>query len=243
MKVFYAGDSPAGGPANYLLAILNAMGAKVTHVPPGEKLSSRDLKASYDVIILSDYGADCVDSESAKRARQIVEGGAGFLMVGGWGSFSGPFGKWKGTWAEDLLPVTMSSKDDRCNFPSGALIMLKTKHPAVKNTDFLNPPAICGLNNISAKRGSQTVLTVRPVTYKGKIGLSPREYPLLVVSGQGGRRTAAFASDFAPHWCGGMVDWGKKRRILPVNSKIRVEVGDQYVQMITSLIRWLGRSS
>lgn len=243
MKVFYAGDSPAGGPANYLLAVLKSMRAKVTHIPPGQKITSADLKPSYDVIIFSDYSADCVNPAEAKRVTLQVKGGAGFLMVGGWGSFSGPFGKWKGTWAEDLLPIKMSAKDDRLNFPSGALMMLKAKHPAVRKADFSNPPAICGLNQLKAKPGTQTVVTVRPVTFRKKVALSRREYPLLVVGGRGKSRTAAFASDFAPHWCGGMVDWGKKRRVLPVNSKIRVEIGDQYVQMITSLIRWLGHNA
>ncbi len=34
MRVFYAGDSPVGGAANYLRGVLREMKARVTHLPP-----------------------------------------------------------------------------------------------------------------------------------------------------------------------------------------------------------------
>ena len=50
---------------------------------------------------------------------------------------------------------------------------------------------------------------------------------------------AAFLSDFAPHWCGGMVDWGHKTLKLSVEKNIQVQVGDFYARFIGSLLRWL----
>ncbi len=38
MKILYAGDSPVGGPANYLLGGLRHLGAKTTHVAPSQTL-------------------------------------------------------------------------------------------------------------------------------------------------------------------------------------------------------------
>ena len=51
-------------------------------------------------------------------------------------------------------------------------------------------------------------------------------------------RTAALATDLAPHWCGGLVDWGKRRLKLKVTGKIQIEVGDLYVEFVSSLIKW-----
>ncbi|HXV28077.1 MAG TPA: hypothetical protein VD913_03845, partial [bacterium] len=62
-------------------------------------------------------------------------------------------------------------------------------------------------------------------------------------SGAPEMRTAAFASDFAPHWCGGFVDWGNKTLRLPVARNIRVEAGNYYVLFITRLLNWLASAA
>ena len=36
-------------------------------------------------------------------------------------------------------------------------------------------------------------------------------HPVLVIGTAGHGRAAAFASDIAPHWVGGFVDWGDSR--------------------------------
>jgi len=87
MKVFYAGDSARGGSANYLLGILHSMKATVRHVPPGKKLTPSHFKTKWDVIVLSDFGRSDCPNGAQKMIEAQVKAGAGFLMIGGWGSF------------------------------------------------------------------------------------------------------------------------------------------------------------
>lgn len=240
LNVFYAGDSPAGGPANYLLGILADMKAKVTHFDPSEVLSPDHFKQKQSVFILSDFSKKNLPKAAESALAQQVENGAGLLMVGGWGSFSGPFGGWKNSRVEKLLPVICKESDDRVNFPGGALIMEDQRLDFLSSKWFQHPPSIAGLNDFEVKPGMKTLLTVRPVLFdKGRVLLSSKRHPFLVVR-PNGPRTAALATDLAPHWCGGMVDWGTMRRKLSVTSDIKIEVGNYYIDFVKSLIIWLG---
>lgn len=240
MKILYAGDSPLGGPANYLLGILNFMKADVLHLAPGEVCSGQHLKKQFDAIIFSDYSSDAVPESSQKIVYEQAQNGAGFLMIGGWGSFTGLNGSWRNSLIEDLLPVRCLKKDDRKNFPSGALMAQKQKHKMFQSVNFKNSPILCGLNEIGLKKNSMVLLTAKPIQLSKSRLVFKGEVPLLVVDSNSKRKRAAFTSDIAPHWCGGMVDWGSKRMELSVNNKIKIEVGDQYVRFFTALIHWLG---
>ncbi|MBI2167528.1 MAG: hypothetical protein HYU34_04695 [Candidatus Omnitrophica bacterium] len=261
MRVLYAGDSPAGGPAHYLLGILRRMKAQVKHLAPEERLSPSTLQAPYDGIILSDFSRDHVPDKSQKLIEGQVKKGAGLLMVGGWASFSGPYGGWHGSLVEKLLPVTCLGRDDLVSFPAGALILEKVKHPMFRSVSFTNPPSIAGLNRFLPKKGSITILAARRILARlpltptlspkgrgqrgsfrrgqgeGVIRLEEREYPLLVVDRE--RRVAALATDLAPHWSGGLLDWGRRRLTLPAHDVITIEVGETYVRFVSSLLKWL----
>jgi hypothetical protein len=65
-------------------------------------------------------------------------------------------------------------------------------------------------------------------------------FPLLVTGQYGKGRTAALATDVAPHWVGGWVDWGKKRIIQKLDNGNSIEVGEHYMQFFTQLLRWVG---
>lgn len=239
MKVFYAGDSPVGGAANYLLGVLKSVKANVTHVPPAQKTGPADLRMNFDVILLSDYSQKNLLPGAEKAIVEKVKAGAGLMMIGGWGSFSGPFGGWRGSLLEKILPVKCLGKDDRLNFPGGASIAKSASHPAIKSINLSYAPAICGMNRVIPKKDAKVILHVRKILSNGsKIRLDGKQHPLLTVS-TGPLKTAAFACDFAPHWCGGLVDWGKKTRRLPVNSKVQIQVGDYYVRLISELLSWL----
>ena len=239
-KILYCGDSPVGGAANYLLGALRHMRARVVHLPPAEKLRPKDLQKSYDVIIFSDYSKTEVDSKVERLITAQVESGTGFLMIGGWGSYSGPLGGWKGSLIEKLLPVICKNSDDRTNFPSGASVVLKNRYGFLNAQSFKQTPSICGLNAVHPKPGSKILLAARPIISNGKkIRLAPKEYPLLVVDSQPDRRVAALTTDLAPHWCGGLVDWGNKTLKLSVTPRIQIQVGNYYIQFITSLLGWL----
>ena len=243
MRVLYAGDSPVGGPANYLLGVLKFMGAKTTHVPPSQSLYPASFEKKYDVILFSDYSAKQCSRETQLRLMTAIEGGMGFAMIGGWGSFSGPFGGWRESILEKLLPVECLDRDDRVNFPGGAAFVVKERHAVLGNFSNRHLPVICGLNHVVPREHAKVVLAVRRILHEKKIRLEEKEYPLLVVNAGPGMRTAVFASDCAPHWCGGMVDWGAKTLKLPVAPKIRIQVGDAYVRFLSSVVRWLAKKS
>ena len=230
MKILYAGDSPAGGPANYLLGILRHCKAEVVHVPPSEKIPPSLSSKRFDAIILSDFSKKNLPAPAEKNIARQVRDGAGLLMVGGWGSFSGPFGGWRDSEIEELLPVRCSSGDDRLNFPSGAKLVFKKRHSVLQGLSSTDTPVICGINQVLPKAKAEIALTARRLR-------DNREFPLLVFSCE--YRTAAFATDFAPHWCGGLVDWGKKSVRLPVAKGIQIEIGETYLQFASQLIRYL----
>ena len=235
MKILYAGDSAAGGAANYLLGILGSMKARVFHLAPSKILKPGHFKRRYDAIILSDFPAKNASTASQKAIADQVSKGSGLLMIGGWGSFSGPSGGWYGSAIEKILPVSCLRRDDRVHLPGGAHILEKKKHSMFRGLSFKNPPVICGLNRVRLKRSAAVLLTASA----NSSGARRIEYPLLVVDSDASKRVAAFATDLAPHWCGGLVDWGKKRLRLRVKDGIWIEVGDQYVRFVSSLIRWL----
>ena len=72
--------------------------------------------------------------------------------------------------------------------------------------------------------------------------------PLLVTGSYGLGRTVAFASDVAPHWVGGMVDWGTPRRVTQtlcagafaeLSTDGFIEVGADYATFFRQLTQWL----
>ncbi len=248
MKVLYAGDSPAGGPANYLLAILRYLKADFLHLPPSQILKPSIFKKRFDLILLSDFSKKQTPEASEQLIADQVFTGSGFMMVGGWGSFSGPFGGWRGSLLERILPVECLGRDDRLNFPQGAVMQVALPHPMFRAISFNKPPVICGMNLIRPKKTGKILLTARKINadqgranQKLQVALDSKEYSLLVIQEDSKMRTAAFAADFAPHWCGGFIDWGNKILKLPVNRQIKVEVGNFYVSFICRLIDWLAR--
>ena len=60
------------------------------------------------------------------------------------------------------------------------------------------------------------------------------ESPLLVVGQHGRGRVAALATDVAPHWVGGLVDWGDRRITQEVAGGF-VEIGNWYAQFFRNL--------
>ena len=59
--------------------------------------------------------------------------------------------------------------------------------------------------------------------------------------GEHGRgRTAALATDVAPHWVGGLVDWGDQRVVQDVGGG-SIDVGNWYARFFRNLLVWTGR--
>lgn len=185
-------------------AALIDRGWTVEHIPNHRATESfpwsADALAAYDVVVLSDISADTLQlhpdtllrgerrpDRLAEIARYVRSGG-GFLMVGGYMSFSGFEGKarFHGTDIERILPVRMLGFDDRHEAPQGTTpVARSTGHPALAS--FTTPwPHFLGYNRVAADGG--------------EVLLSFGEDPLLIVGVQGDGRTAAFTSDCSPHW-------------------------------------------
>lgn len=155
----------------------------------------------YDVILVSDVGSNSfllhpkVFSDCERRPNRLhllkeyIAGGGGFIMVGGWISFTGIEGKAKyhGTHLEKALPVTCLPTDDRIETPEGVVpIVVKPDHPILQGVPA-EWPYFLGYNKVFPKEQSETILKFE-------------EDPLLCVWDFGKGRAAAFSSDCVPHW-------------------------------------------
>ncbi|WP_455365081.1 glutamine amidotransferase, partial [[Eubacterium] cellulosolvens] len=197
--------------------------------------------SKYDAIILSDAPSRFLGKKRMKVIQGCVEEGTGLGMIGGWESFTGLEGGYKNTPIEEALPVECSSEDDRRNVSGGLKIIKKGDHPILEGLPWTDTPTVCGYNLVAPKDSAFPLLTLKEIISSGterveKLGLSDREDPLLVVGEYKKGRTLAFTTDIAPHWVGGLVDWGDIRvRCLGA------EIGNLYVRFLGQMLFWLGK--
>ena len=138
----------------------------------------------------------------------------------------------------------MKNRDDRVNFSGPCLILKERDHEIIDSLPFdANIPVIGGLNALRARKGATLLLSAvefeagrsdATVEFKAR-----RRYPLLVVGGCQRGRTAAFASDSAPHWVGPFIDWGNRRIKAQAEGAEMIEVGSGYAEFFKNLIEWL----
>ncbi|MBA2444938.1 MAG: cytoplasmic protein [Nocardioidaceae bacterium] len=212
------------------VAALRAKGWEVDHIP--NHLATETFPATvaalkeYDVVILSDIGADTlllhpdtfVRGERTPNRLTVIDewvrSGGGFLMIGGYMSFAGfeAKGRYHATAVEACLPVQIRGYDDRAERPEGV-------HPRVEIADhqilsgLTEPwPYFLGYNRLIAKSEASVLLAV-----EGD--------PFLAVWPRGDGRSAAFASDCSPHW--GSPDF---------------MAWDGYAAFWDQLLSWLARS-
>ncbi|GLU89707.1 glutamine amidotransferase [Agromyces sp. NBRC 114283] len=220
---FYTSDYVEG--AGVFLDSLAAHGHEVEYLPSHRidgTSFDRDFLDRFDVVVISDVGANTFllpaetftksipTPDKTEQLRAYVERGGSLLMVGGYLSFSGIDAKarWGRTALADALPVALLDRDDRVELPAGVAPTVATAHPVV---DGLDPvwPALLGLNEFTQRPGATTLAECA-------------EHPLLVVGEYGQGRSAAFASDLAPHWAPAeFLAW------------------DGYARLWDQLIRWL----
>ncbi|MGI6877236.1 glutamine amidotransferase [Microbacterium sp. gxy059] len=187
------------------VAALEAAGVEVdwlrNHEAPARFPRTADELDAYDVVVLSDIGANTLllPSEVFERGERApnrldllagwVRQGGGLLMVGGYLSFQGIEAKanFASTAIADVLPVEMERGDDREETPQGVVPhTAEAGHPAL--ADLPAPwPALLGFQRLVTKEGARRLVDVG-------------EHPLLVVGETGRGRSAAFASDMGPHW-------------------------------------------
>ena len=258
-KLLFLGEGPRG--AGYLEGVLGGAYA-MERVYADQPLDERDLGA-YQVFVLSDYPSRQMTPEQQERLIQAVErGGAGLVMIGGWASFGGPRGSWRGTRLSEVLPVEIASDDDRTNTPLGTVLIATRKaHPAVRTVQHADPCVVCGFNAVRPRReasvlvdgfalsvrkapaGQYTVAAAmsgaRTRAIANPLGMRPQltkhATPMLAAWEWGQGRVAAFAPDVSPHWAGGIVDWGEQRITLPNGA----EIGHLYKAFLLDLCAWL----
>lgn len=197
----------------WLQAALETGGWEVVHLPnhlaPAEFPTSMAALADYDVVILSDIGANSlllspdtfVRSLSAPNRlallRDWVRGGGGLVMVGGYLTFQGieAKGHYAGSPLEEALPVTLHHHDDRVELPEGVTPRVTAaSHPLASGLPDIWP-ALLGYNRLMARPAAITV---------AEAGSDP----LLVAWEHGDGRAVAFASDCGPHWAPpAFVEW------------------------------------
>jgi uncharacterized membrane protein len=187
-----------------LLSALRAEGIDVTHIPNHLAIREfpRDAEglAAYDVVILSDIGADTLQlhpdvleggrrlADPTRAIAAHVANGGGLLMIGGYMSFSGYDGhaRYHNTRLAEVLPVQMLGYDDRIEEPEGVVPMVVRPHEVLDGLPR-EWPFFLGYNRLRAKDASEVVLAT---------DLDP----FLVLGSHGLGRVAAFASDCSPHW-------------------------------------------
>lgn len=255
-RILYAGDSDLRGPAAYLAGVLTHAGLRFDYVPSDAPLGTSTEGAAPSLYILSDYPARNLTDADFPRILLDVERGSGLLMIGGWESFHGAAGEYHLSPLAKALPVLMQGSDDRVNAPHPCLVEKRIDHPILGGLPLARPPTIGGYNLFRPKADAAVLLSARhfAVDVRGcpdrtdgpPADRSDTEYvftpgeqaPLLVVGRHGRGRTAAFASDVAPHWVGGLVDWGPERVTARAPGADEIEVGSHYAEFFSRLVRW-----
>jgi hypothetical protein len=237
--VLYCGDASLASGAAYLAGLMTRAGISFDYVPMDTSMPAGRLDGGYRLLLLSDYPSRNLPAWAVRRIIELVKGGASLLMIGGWESFHGLLGLYNDSELAALLPVACLERDDRHNCCQGLIPQVTTPHPIVEGLPWDEPPVICGYNEVTVKTGSTLVLGMRKVLIRGgQASLSDEQLPLLAVGAYGKGRTGAFTTDLAPHWVGGMVDWGTGRVKAQAPGGNAIEVGSAYASFIEKLLRW-----
>lgn len=243
MPVLYMGDTSLEAAASYLAGVLKAFGVEFDYVGSSQRCSNDVLNKPYDAVVLSDYPAANFSPAQLALLKTKVEGGMGLVMIGGWDSFVGQGGNYDTTILSQILPVAMRTRDDRVNWSGPCVVEKNCDHAIVAALPLTaDLPVVGGFNEVVSKPNSVTVLSVRRFSVsKAGNAFTFSAYgvsPLLVVGTCGKGRVAAFMSDAAPHWVGGLVDWGNKRIVTKAPGAEKVEIGEHYATLFANIVRW-----
>ena len=243
-RICYLGDDDFSGAAIYLAGIMRHFGLAYDHVPSSASPPETFDSVQYGLYVISDYPAERFAAGQLERLADCVRQGAGLVMLGGWESFHGRVGEYHRTKLAEVLPVVMADRDDRRNFAQPCLVQQVAEHPILAGLPWETPPGIGGLNRFTPKPGTERLLDAvafRATQSDGEFRFAAGErLPLLVVGRCGEGRAAALATDVAPHWVGGLVDWGDRRVVQDVEGGF-VDIGNWYAEFFRNLLVWTGR--
>lgn len=170
------------------------------HLAPEKFPFTMDELNRYACVILSDIGSNTLllppqtfqKSERRPNRCQLIKDyvlqGGGFMMVGGYMSFTGIDGKTRygATPVQDILPVACLPGDDRAEHPEGVVPVTVKEHEAIAGLPK-EWPHFLGYNRTAPISGCDVLATI-----DGD--------PFIAVGEFGKGRSAVFTSDCAPHW-------------------------------------------
>jgi len=248
--ILYLGDLSLATAAGYLTGLMTMWDVGYDYLPTDVAVNG-EASVPRNLFVISDYPAKRMPADVQETIIGRVKAGAGLLMIGGWESFHGFGGDWGNTKIADILPVDIDHNDHRINCDQPALVRCMKSHAIVDGLPWdERPPTVGGFNRITPKPDAQVLLEVQrfETRHEGTNGRSDWKFrpldrhPLLVVGRHGQGRTAALATDIAPHWVGGLVDWGNDGRVCAEAPKSwQIEVGALYAKFINNLLTWTGR--
>lgn len=243
-RILYLGDTTLDQQGSYLAGVMSYYNMSFEYVNSEVRFSDSLLKRDYKLMILSDYPSSNFTAQQIKAIADKVSEGMSLLMIGGWDSFTGIDGGYGNTPLATVLPVIMQENDDRINFSGPCLIAKEQNHEIIDSLPFdEDTSTIGGLNSFDVKKDSTVLLSAYEYNvsrHNGKFEFAKgKTYPLLVIGNYGLGKTAAFASDVAPHWVGPFVDWGDKRIKARAEGSDSIEVGNLYAQFFANLLGWM----
>lgn len=190
----------------WLRSALEKAGYEVVYMPSHVALNefpdSVEKLNAYDLVILSDVGANTLmmatqsfrnslpAPDRCQAVKDYVLAGGSLVMVGGFMSFTGIEGKarYGVTPIADVLPVDLLPYDDRVETSAGSVpVVLNGEHPI-----FSGLP-----EQWSYFIGHNKTL---PNPAKGEVLATINDDPFIAVGGFGKGKSAVFTSDCAPHW-------------------------------------------
>jgi uncharacterized membrane protein len=253
IRVLYLGDSTWEKFA-YLACAFETNAIEYEWYPEDQLPSiTLDLLNKYDVLCLSDCGANRIGQSGLIAIEEFVRDEGGVIMFGGWETFQGIkwrgeiLGSYHGTPVENCLPVYISEEEDNFDSYHGYIMIKKQEHDILREFDWSDAPTIGGFNEVTPKEGSQTLLAIREIMTQGtdrveEINLDEKENPLLVIGTYGDGRGIAFTCDPTIHGVGPFVDWGKPTIVTLRNGTTR-QLGENYVKLITNMIKWAAKKN
>jgi uncharacterized membrane protein len=108
------------------------------------------------------------------------------------------------------------------------------------------PPFIGGFNQFTSKPNTEVLLEAVRINVQiddvqsnaEAVFTAQERFPLLVVGKYGKGNVAALATDVAPHWVGGWVDWGEERITQQTIGNGFIEAGADYMKFFAQLVQW-----
>jgi uncharacterized membrane protein len=240
-RILYLGDDTLQLAAGYLGAAMFELGYEFVHLPSSEPLQYSQLQ-NCDLLILSDYPAKQLTKYLEEQIVRRVLQGMSLWMIGGWDSFRGLGGGYNETVISKILPLKPLEKDDRVN-TAYPWAMTKTEEGlGVINLPSMDPsPCVAGLNRTLLSSDAIEVLKAHQIKLNpSNNSLSISEtLPLMACRMEGLGKVLCLATDLAPHWAGGFVDWGNKSVCISAPNGQQVEVGNSYIDFIGCCLNYL----